>query len=99
MELHPVEYNLKRLCGKVKILIRNDDSRISTFVIVMRLTITNAKTGGDLLLFKEELEFDRFYYNRDRDNRYFTIAWNVEKSKPLRLMARIAILCLAPFCR
>jgi AraC family transcriptional activator of pobA len=42
----------------------------------MRLTVTNAKTGGDLLLFKEELEFDRFYYSRDRDNRYFTIAWN-----------------------
>ena len=42
----------------------------------MRLTITNAKTGGGLLLFKEELEFDRFYYSRDRDNKYFTIAWN-----------------------
>ena|GEM_PF-3138403 len=49
---------------------------ISTFALTMRLTITNAKTGGDLLLFKEELEFDRFYYSRDRDNKYFTIAWN-----------------------
>lgn len=41
----------------------------------MKLTITDKKTGGDLLLFKDET-VDRFSFSRDRFNKYFTIAWN-----------------------
>jgi len=42
----------------------------------MKLIIRDPKTGGDLLLFKEEQNFDRLYYSRDQFNKYFTIAWN-----------------------
>jgi AraC-like DNA-binding protein len=42
----------------------------------MKLTITDPKTGGDLLLLSGEQDFDRFFYTRDRENKYFTIAWN-----------------------
>ncbi|MGC4037960.1 MAG: helix-turn-helix domain-containing protein [Chitinophagaceae bacterium] len=42
----------------------------------MRLTLRDTKTGGDLLLFKDEPDFDRLYYSRDQFNKYFTIAWN-----------------------
>jgi AraC family transcriptional regulator, transcriptional activator of pobA len=42
----------------------------------MRYMIKDEKTGGDLLLFKNEPNFDRLYFSRDRFNKYFTIAWN-----------------------
>ncbi|MFC0774079.1 AraC family transcriptional regulator [Terrimonas alba] len=42
----------------------------------MKLKLRDEKTGGDLLLFKEEEGFDRLYFSRDRSNKYFTIAWN-----------------------
>ena len=42
----------------------------------MKLTITNPTTGGDLLLLNGEEEFDRLFYTRDQDKKYFTIAWN-----------------------
>ncbi len=42
----------------------------------MKLTLTDQKTGGDLLLLKEEQNFDRFFYSRDKDKKYYTIAWN-----------------------
>ncbi len=42
----------------------------------MRLTLKDDKTGGELLLFKEEPGFDRLFFSRDRFNKYFTIAWN-----------------------
>lgn len=42
----------------------------------MRLKLSDEKTGGDLLLFKEEEGFDRLFFGRDRFNKYFTIAWN-----------------------
>ncbi|CAM4363137.1 transcriptional regulator, AraC family [Pedobacter westerhofensis] len=42
----------------------------------MKLTITDPKTGGDLFLLSEQESFDRFYYSRDKDKKYFTIAWN-----------------------
>ena len=42
----------------------------------MKLKLHDDKTGGDLLLFKEEPGFDRLYFSRDRFNKYFTIAWN-----------------------
>jgi AraC family transcriptional activator of pobA len=42
----------------------------------MKLTITNKKTGGDLLLISGEKDFDRLFYSRDREKKYFTIAWN-----------------------
>lgn len=46
------------------------------FAGLMKLTLTDPKTGGDLLLFSREQEFDRFFYTRDREKKYFTIAWN-----------------------
>jgi len=42
----------------------------------MKLTITDPKTGGDLLLLSGEQDFDRLFYTRDQDKKYFTIAWN-----------------------
>jgi AraC family transcriptional activator of pobA len=42
----------------------------------MRLKLTEENTGGELLLFKEETDFDRLFFTRDRFNKYFTIAWN-----------------------
>jgi len=42
----------------------------------MRYILNDEKTGGDLLLFKQEPNFDRLYFSRDRFNKYFTIAWN-----------------------
>lgn len=42
----------------------------------MKLKLRDPKTGGDLLLFKDEQDFDRLYYSRDHSNKYFTIAWN-----------------------
>ena len=48
----------------------------------MKLTITDQKTGGDLLLIHEEQNFDQFFYTRDKERKYFTIAWNLgEKQK------------------
>ena len=42
----------------------------------MKLTLTDRNTGGDLLLLRGEEDFDRLFYSRDRNNKYFTIAWN-----------------------
>jgi AraC-like DNA-binding protein len=42
----------------------------------MKYILKEEKTGGDLLLFKNEPNFDRLYFSRDRFNKYFTIAWN-----------------------
>ncbi|WPU99174.1 helix-turn-helix domain-containing protein [Mucilaginibacter sp. cycad4] len=42
----------------------------------MKLTISDRKTGGDLLLLSGETNFDRFFYSRDKEKKYFTIAWN-----------------------
>ncbi|HTB99649.1 MAG TPA: hypothetical protein VK705_03110 [Ferruginibacter sp.] len=47
----------------------------------MKLKLRDEKTGGDLLLFKEEDGFDRLYFSRDRSNKYFTIAWNPGESQ------------------
>ena len=42
----------------------------------MKLTITDKKTGGDLILVKDEPYLDHLFYSRDKDKKYFTIAWN-----------------------
>ncbi|WP_254560068.1 helix-turn-helix domain-containing protein [Dyadobacter diqingensis] len=42
----------------------------------MKLIIKDHKTGGDLLLISKENDFDRQFYTRDRERKYFTIAWN-----------------------
>ena len=42
----------------------------------MKLSVSDPKTGGDLLLINEEPAFDRHFYGRDKNNKYFTIAWN-----------------------
>jgi AraC-like DNA-binding protein len=42
----------------------------------MKLKLSDPKTGGDLLLFRGEEDFDRLFHSRDRGNKYFTIAWN-----------------------
>ena len=42
----------------------------------MKLKLRDEKTGGDLLLFKEEDGFDRYISAGIRFNKYFTIAWN-----------------------
>ncbi|NIG53910.1 AraC family transcriptional regulator [Chitinophaga sp. Cy-1792] len=42
----------------------------------MKLKISDARTGGELLLFKDEHGFDRMPYIRDKFHKYFTIVWN-----------------------
>lgn len=42
----------------------------------MKFKLSNEKTGGDLFLYFGEENVDRFYFGRDRSNKYFTIAWN-----------------------
>jgi AraC family transcriptional activator of pobA len=42
----------------------------------MKLSVSDPKTGGDLLLLNNETDFDRQFYTRDFDYKYFTIAWN-----------------------
>jgi len=42
----------------------------------MKLTITDPKTGGDLLLLRGDKGFDHLFYTRDQEKKYFTIAWN-----------------------
>jgi AraC family transcriptional regulator, transcriptional activator of pobA len=51
----------------------------------MKLKIRDDKTGGDLLLFKDESNFDRLYFSRDRVNKYFTIAWNPGESQTVTI--------------
>jgi len=51
----------------------------------MKFKLTDEKTGGDLLLFKAEDGFDRFYFGRDRFNKYFTIAWNPGQSQTVTI--------------
>jgi len=51
----------------------------------MKLTITDHKTGGDLLLLRGEKDFDRLYYTRDREKKYFTIAWNLGKKQTITI--------------
>jgi len=43
----------------------------------MKLTSTDKKTGGDLVLVKDEPYLDHLFYSRDRDKKYFAIAWNM----------------------
>src|SRR5262249_2762210 len=38
--------------------------------------LSDEKTGGALFLYSGEEHVDRFYFGRDRSNKYFTIAWN-----------------------
>ena len=42
----------------------------------MKLKLTDKTTGGDLLLLRGEEDLDRLFYSRDKNNKYFTIAWN-----------------------
>jgi len=42
----------------------------------MKLTINDKKTGGDLILVKDEPSLDHLFYSRDKDKKYFTLAWN-----------------------
>ena len=51
----------------------------------MKFKLTDEKTGGDLLLFKTEEGFDRFTFGRDRNNKYFTIAWNPGQSQTVTI--------------
>ncbi|TKC62105.1 helix-turn-helix domain-containing protein [Pedobacter hiemivivus] len=42
----------------------------------MKLLLTDANSGGHLLLLNDEQHFDHFFYGRDGTNKYFTIVWN-----------------------
>ncbi|WP_342332847.1 helix-turn-helix domain-containing protein [Pedobacter sp. FW305-3-2-15-E-R2A2] len=42
----------------------------------MKLHLTDSNSGGHLLLLNAEQYFDRLFYSKDRDNKYFTIVWN-----------------------
>lgn len=42
----------------------------------MKLLVSDQNTGGDLLLHNSEMQFDRLFYTRDFDYKYFTITWN-----------------------
>lgn len=51
----------------------------------MKLALNDPKTGGNLMLLKGEKGFDRLYYSKDRDNKYFTIAWNYGKKQTVTI--------------
>ena len=51
----------------------------------MKLTLTIPSTGGHLALFKDEPVIDRQYYSRDRDNKYFTVAWNLGEKQTVTI--------------
>ncbi|MDB5146613.1 MAG: helix-turn-helix protein [Mucilaginibacter sp.] len=51
----------------------------------MKLTVSDQKTGGDLLLISGEENFDRFFYTRDRAKKYFTIAWNKGEQQTINI--------------
>ncbi len=51
----------------------------------MRLTINDKKTGGDLLLISGEQDFDQLFYSRDKEKKYFTIAWNHGKKQTVTI--------------
>ncbi len=42
----------------------------------MKLYFKDPATGGELLFFENEEQFDRFFFTRDRARLYLTIAWN-----------------------
>lgn len=42
----------------------------------MKLSITDPAKQSNLVLLYNEQQFDRFFYSRDRKNKYLTIAWN-----------------------
>lgn len=51
----------------------------------MKLSVQEENTGGELLLFKEEAGFDRQVYQKDRHNKFFTIAWNPGESQTVTI--------------
>jgi AraC family transcriptional regulator, transcriptional activator of pobA len=51
----------------------------------MKQKLQDPKTGGDLFLFKDEQQLDRLYYTRDRNNKYFTIAWNTGETQTVTI--------------
>jgi AraC family transcriptional regulator, transcriptional activator of pobA len=51
----------------------------------MKLSLIDQKTGGDLLLLKAEQNFDRLYYSRDKEKKYFTIAWNCGSKQTINI--------------
>lgn len=42
----------------------------------MKFRVDNEKTGAAMLLFVSEEQLSRNWFGRDRENKYFTIAWN-----------------------
>lgn len=42
----------------------------------MKLFLTDPNSGGHLYLFNQEQHFDRHFYSKDQNNKYFTIVWN-----------------------
>lgn len=51
----------------------------------MKLTVIDEKTGSHLLLWKDEKDFDRLFYTRDHNNKFFTIAWNRGKNQVITI--------------
>ena len=45
----------------------------------------NSQTGGELHLIEDEIHFDRLFYQRDRKNKYLTIAWNKGPSQKVMI--------------
>ena len=42
----------------------------------MKRSFHNPVTTGELHLIEKDMEFDRFFFKRDRQNKFLTIAWN-----------------------
>jgi hypothetical protein len=51
----------------------------------MKLLLTDANSGGHLLLLNDEQHFDRFFYGKDGNNKYFTIVWNRGKQRSVTI--------------
>ncbi len=51
----------------------------------MKLTLKDTNTGGEMLLICSEPQLNRFYYTRDKYNKYFSIAWNTGKQQTVTI--------------
>ena len=73
--------------GKLIIFtIEHDHSYFSwAFIPTMKHRFFNNITGGELVLVKDEPGFGRFFYLRDRQEKFYTICWNSGKSQQVMI--------------
>lgn len=51
----------------------------------MQLSYFDSNTNGNLILWKEEPNFDRYFFGKDRPNKLLTIVWNIGASQNVHI--------------